>query len=267
MSPQTPTEPRRHTAESEAIQRTVLTLAAIGRDPRLIPETWDEQRALIDTATQMGERLVLTIAAIVSAAHAQAADKSAFLDECSQRYGWARSHLHHVRAVGDLLRRAISRHECGSATLLSLHFDKLLSLSRLPEHLLSAFLERNDVAVLSRDSVREIVNRYLLHQGVPPEAEPAPRTQRHLPARQADFLDALFAPAGDEPPQEYQQRVHARAETVRESDRSQVLFRSLVVMDALIDRMSGPFLAVLADQLRKLADSADQRSRLQEATR
>jgi hypothetical protein len=256
-------EPRRHTAESEAIQRHVLTLAAIGRDPRLIPETWEEQASLVDTAVAMGTRLTLVMAMIVARSRDQFADPADWVSAYTHRWGWAKAYLHHMRAVGVLLCR-VSPGDTRSL-LLSLHWEKLYCISRLPAHLLGPFLEKSRPQDLSRDEVRAAVNRWLSAAGepaaLPDRSDRSDRSDPSARRLQPDFLGALFAP---QPAltdlAAWQTAVDARARlSVRTPQQAaDVCLRSLAVADAMVDRIRDPnALRVMAQNLRRIADAAE----------
>jgi len=252
-------EPRCHTAESEAIQRQVLTLAAIGRDPRLIPDTWEAQAQMVDTAVAMGTRLTLVVAMIVARSKEQFADPSEWVRQCTQRWGWVKSHLHHMCAVGDLLRR-----QPGSvaATLMALDAAKLLAISRLPPHLVAPFLEKSRPQDLSRDEVRAAVNRWLVAAGEPPiplpGGSPTPPALKVPVGTQADFLDLLFA-AGPQysDPAAWRLDIQARARAVSDPAAAKTAaVRALVCVDALLPQIAPAEAGQFAQALRDLADTA-----------
>lgn len=108
-------------------------------------------------------------------------------------YGNAQN-IHHMAAVGDLLIRS---HKvcCAQHTLAGLGFNKLVSISRLPDNLLAPFAEKNDLEGMNRDQMRQAVNRWLKNAGVAGEEEDKGRSgdrRSQGGKKQLDFLDELF---------------------------------------------------------------------------
>lgn len=224
-----------------------------------VPDGWEAKAALVDQCVAAGQRLTLWIAVVVAQAREDFAHPGEWIAACTERWGWEKAHVHHMHAVGTLLIR-----ECGSATLMSLHVDKLLAISRLPANLVAPFLERARPQDRTRDEVRAAVNRWLAAAGEPPAddapASPEPAPRRGLaPAVQQDFFDALFA-AADEPATDFQTRVTARAASVSGVEAFPLLNRAWVVLHAMIPRLDASrpeVFPVLAKTLREEADRVE----------
>jgi hypothetical protein len=148
----------------------------------------------------------------------------------------SKSHVHHMAQIGGLLLRVTS---VLRVTLSGLCFHRLLSVSRLPGHLLPPFLEGEDVAAMNRDQVRDAVNRWLVSDGKPPvELEAGGGKDPKPPKHQADFLDVLFGdvecPEGEELYHQVEERLHR----VDLPGTAATLTRSLCVANAALDRMA-----------------------------
>lgn len=153
--------------------------------------------------------------------------------------GYTKSELHHKRKVGRLLLGK-SRTQW-HAQLMTLTQDKLLSLTRLPEHLVEKYLEKVAICKLTRDQVRASVNAWLAAGGNPGDRieTSAKGVQRKGTGSagkvQGDFFDALAA-AGEnlDSLQAYHSRLRAReCDAVQATHAAQA---ALVTLDALRER-------------------------------
>jgi len=224
-----------------------------------IPDGSDAKIAMIDGILAAGQRLTLWLAVAVARLRDDYQEPAAWIALCTQRWGWTKGHVHHLRAVGAMLVREQHR-SVTCHTLLQCDIPKLQALTRLPPHLLAPFLERVNAPALARDQVRAKVNNWLAGDGEPAEG-PTKKRPPKKKAEQLDFVGALFA-AADERPETFRARL-AGAE-VQPGSEHVIVTRCLTVTDELIGRMDpeteGDRLRAVALVLRQEADKADCRA-------
>lgn len=160
-----------------------------------LPQGWEAKAELVDRCIATGKRLSLWVAVLLAKAVEDFADPSEWRRACMTRWGLSKEFVGQARDAGLLLLRPSSR-VCHD-TLSRLAIDKLYHLFKVPEHLLPKLLERNDVAGMARDKVRDLCRVYCSAAGGPPETTAGKRGQRPH-GRQLDFLDDLFAAAQDD---------------------------------------------------------------------
>jgi hypothetical protein len=224
-----------------------------------IPSDWNGKAQLVDACIGAGQRLTLWIAVLVAKARDDFEDPAEWLTACRERWGWEKSHCHHLRAVGAFLLKHRSRVFHG--TLMNLDWHKLMSVSRLPDHLVAPFLAKVDVLDKPREQVREWVNAWLKAAGDPGSQIAAPAQPKgKTPARtvQGDFFDLLLA-AGDEVINWTEWAAGLKG---REGDEGQATSAAIAALN-IIDAVGGKARrAQLPDIVEALREEADQLERL-----
>jgi len=259
---------------TKATQQTgqELTLVAQAADGN-VPATLDDCARLLHAATE-ADALVGNVRAI-----AVARSRNLMVDEQGAGPGeWLRwiaenwptfgtnSHVHHLRKIGEMLLQWRSN-SVARNTLLCLSFNKNVAIARLRPEWLRLFLDRHDVAPMTREEVRAAVNRWLKNGGEPPlelDEGGGDEPPRNLPAKptQPDFLDVLFKFDDKEDPHAFATKLAGRSLDVDADSAMAVAGRSLQVVDALLPKVGNPArLAGLARGLRLEADRAEKLAR------
>jgi len=148
------------------------------REPADLAEctTWIAEQVAI------GRRAAIAVACLIAYAH-----DHYYTDRPAEWLAWARDHFGYGRRFAFRCLKA-GRLLIGARTqpvidaLAACDLTKLEHLARLPENLLRPFVDRNDLAVLTRDQVRDKVAAWLGAPGELPEADTAARTPPRRPA-------------------------------------------------------------------------------------
>ena len=201
-----------------------------------VPEGWEAKAELIGQCIEAGKKLVVWIAILVARSREDFATPEEWVAACTQRWGWQKTHVHHLRQVGAfiLANKSPVFHE----TLMGLEWMKLQSLQRLPSNLLGPFLEKVDVAGLNRDEVRDRVNAWMTSGGQPKGRQETPQSGARTTGRQADgaaqpdFLASLFA-VGQWRPETAARREMIASEKVRPV---QVMMSGLSLLQVAVEK-------------------------------
>lgn len=129
-----------------------------------IPESLAEKTEAAGAIIRIARRIVPVTSLLIAAARRDHFRQSVteWTAWCAENFDLDGAERDHRRAIGELLL-AVRENTDLFATLFTLSFDKLISLTRIPAEQIATFLShlKGDIRKISRDDLRDEVKRWL----------------------------------------------------------------------------------------------------------
>jgi hypothetical protein len=114
-------------------------------------------------------------------------DSTPWLEWARQNFKFSGGHIHHMRAIGDMLLDMLASDPAVYKRLFGVGYDKLEALTQLDRETVPRFLAAHKVEEMDREDVRREVNRLL---GKLKDDENTPKEEKHQPELPG-FEDAM----------------------------------------------------------------------------
>lgn len=147
----------------------LIALFSCGHIPATLPELADTAAAI----RRFSDKSTQVLAIVVAKYRTTCGASAVWLEWARAELNLKGAHLHHLRGIGDMFLRYADCEETIYIykRLFALSYNKLLPLTRIPAHDFERFLNAHELERMSREEVRNAVNRFLHLPAAPLQPE------------------------------------------------------------------------------------------------